>query len=56
MANNLSVAKGEFKLVSMLNEATQELEFDGVIDQIMKKNGLDKDSAWKPARPYAVPE
>lgn len=56
IANNLSVAKGEFKLVSMLDVATKELLSDGIIDRIMKKYGLDDEVAFKPAKPYELPQ
>lgn len=52
--NNLSVAKGETKLLSMLNIATEELISDGVIEQIMQKYDLTPDVAFRPAKPYIV--
>ena len=48
------MAKGETKLLSMLNIAIDELISDGVIDQIMQKHNLTPDIAFRPAKPYIM--
>lgn len=53
---NTSVAKGEFALKSMIDEAAQEMIFDGVIEQLLAKYHLTPDIAFRPARPYDAPQ
>jgi polar amino acid transport system substrate-binding protein len=52
--DNLSVAKGETKLLSMLNIATEELMNDGSMDRILKKYSLAEPVIYFAAKPYAV--
>lgn len=52
--NNMSVAKGEARLVSMLNTATEELMNEGAIDRILDKYNLSRDSVLRVAKPYEV--
>ena len=53
--NNLSVAKGEFRLVSTLNIATEELMNEGAIDRILQKYNLVPPLIYPVARPYQAP-
>ena len=51
--NNLSIAKGEAKLVSMLNTATEELLNEGAIDRIVGAHHLPLGAILPVAKPYA---
>jgi polar amino acid transport system substrate-binding protein len=52
--NNLSVTKGEDKLVTMLNTATEELLNEGAIDRMLDNYNLPRDGVLRIAKPYEV--
>ncbi len=49
---SLTVASGEFRLLNMLNTATDELLYDGTVDRIYDKYSIAKDVILRPAKPY----
>ncbi|MFY9288529.1 MAG: transporter substrate-binding domain-containing protein [Alphaproteobacteria bacterium] len=53
---NLSFAPGEFRLQQMINTATHELIFDGVIDRILDKYEPEPGAFLRVAPPYAISE
>lgn len=54
MANNLSFAAGDFRLQQMLNTATNELLYDGMIDRILDKYEPTPGTFLHVAKPYEV--
>lgn len=52
---NIGLKKGEIEFKTMLDEATQEMIFDGAIEQILTEHGLTSDMAFRPATPYKMP-
>lgn len=51
---SMSVAAGEFRFLSMLNTATNQLLYDGTIDRLYDKYGLDETTVLRVAKPYEV--
>lgn len=53
--NNTSFAAGEYRLQQMLNTATNELLYDGVIDSILDKYETEPGTYLRVAPPYLIP-
>lgn len=51
---NISVPAHEFRLVNMLNTATNELIYDGTIEALYTKYGVGPDTLLRVAKPYEV--
>lgn len=50
--NNMTVAKGEHEFREMLDTATRELLYDGVIERILQKYDVNENVALRVAPPY----
>ncbi len=53
---NIGLRKGEIMMKNMIDEATQEMLFDGAIDRILTRYGLTEDVAFRPSKPYDIPK
>ncbi|MCP5405083.1 MAG: transporter substrate-binding domain-containing protein [Pseudomonadaceae bacterium] len=53
---NASVAKGEHDLLGLLNTATKELMYDGVVDAIMDKYDPERAQFYRVRSNYRLPE
>lgn len=49
---SMSIGAGEFRLLNMLNTATEEMIHDGSLEKIFEKYGLDKKTVLRVAKPY----
>jgi len=49
---NISVAAYEFRLVNMLNTATDELRHDGTIEKLFRKYDIGRETLLRVAKPY----
>ncbi|NCC21332.1 MAG: transporter substrate-binding domain-containing protein [Alphaproteobacteria bacterium] len=55
-ANNMTVPAGEYRFRDMLDIATRQLLYDGVIDRILEKHDIPEDHALRVQPPYRMPE
>lgn len=51
---NMSVAANEFRLVNMINTATNELMYDGTIEKIYQKYHITPETVLRVDKPYEV--